>query len=172
MKEAVIGNHLSYLTTTECQRYACVEEMKTVARSRNSAVLWNDNLIEYYTLEGLFGSATGRPLFCKVPDGTVLITNDVMYIPHGNPLLDRINEIISRVLEAGLYSKWYASNKERLKVEAAAIRRASLANKYCHLNMEHMQSTFYILFLGYVLSIATFLVELSGEFITYILCKM
>ncbi|PNF29448.1 hypothetical protein B7P43_G04558 [Cryptotermes secundus] len=149
----------------KCHRYTCVDEMMTVARSRNSAVLWHDYLIEYYTLEGLFGSATGRPLLCKVPDGTVLLTNDVMYVPQGNPLLDRINEIISRVFEAGLYSNWYASIKNKLKVEARAIRIPSLANEYCDLNMEHMQSAFYILLLGYMLSIALFLVELSRKFI-------
>jgi hypothetical protein len=154
-----------------CQRYTCVDEMKTAARSRNSAVLWHDNLIEYYTLEGLFGSATGRPLLCKVPDGTVLITYDVMYVPNGSHLLDRINEIISSALEAGLYSKWYASIKSKLKVEARAIRISSLVNEYCDLNMEHMQSAFYILLLGYTLSIALLLVELSSKFIWYILCK-
>jgi hypothetical protein len=155
----IINNH------RKCHRYTCVDEMKFAARSRNSAVLWNDYLIEYYTLEGLLGSATVRPLLCKVPDGTVLITNDVLYVPHGNPLLDRINEIISSVLEAGLYSKWYESIKNKLKVEARAIRIPSLANEYCDLNMEHMQSAFYSLFLGYMLSIALFLVELSSEFI-------
>jgi hypothetical protein len=155
----ILNNH------RECQRYTCVGEMKTAAQFRNSAVLWNDYLIEYYTLKGLFDSATGRPLLCKVPDGTVLITNDVIYVPHGNPLLDRTNEIIGRVLEAGLYSKWYASFKNRLKVEARVIRIPSLANEYCNLNIEHMQSAFYMLFLGYMLSIASFWMELSSKFI-------
>jgi hypothetical protein len=145
-----------------CKRHTCVDDMKRAAQVRISAVLWNNYLVEYYTMGGLFGSATGRPLLCKVPDGTVLITQDVMYVPNGNPLLDRVNEIISRALEAGLYRKWKEALKNKLKVEARAIHVASL--EYCDLNMEHMQSAFYSLFLGYMLCIASFLVEIISNF--------
>jgi hypothetical protein len=161
----ILNNH------RECQRYTCLEGMKELAPLRTSAVLWNDYLIQYYTMEGLFGSATGRPLLCKVPDGIVLSTNDVMYMPRGNPLLDRVNEVISSALEAGLYRKWYDSLKNKLKVKARAIAISSLANDYCNLSTEHMQSAFYALFLGYVLSIAVFLFELRGKFFCFILRK-
>jgi hypothetical protein len=150
----------------ECQRYTCVDEMKNVARFRNSAVLWNKYLIDYYTLEGLVDDNTGRPLLCKVPDGTVLITSDVMYVPNGSLLLDKINGIISRVTEAGLYNQWYDILNNRLKVEAQAIRIPSLADEYCDLNMTHMQSAFYFLLLGYILSLTSFLVELSSKCFT------
>jgi hypothetical protein len=153
-----------------CERYTCVEEMRRSAQERNSAVLWNDYLVEYYTLGGLFGSARGRPLLCKVPDGTVLTTNDVMYVPHGNPLLDRVNEIISHALEAGLYTKWNVALRNKLKVEAGVIRRASL--EYCDLSMEHMQSAFYVLLLGYMLCTASFLVEISSKFLRCNLCGL
>jgi hypothetical protein len=153
--ERILDNHRA------CKRHACVDDMKSAAKVRESAVLWNNYLLEYYTMGGFFGSATGRPLLCEVPDGTVLITHDVMYVPNGNPLLERVNEIISCALEAGLYSKWKEALKNKLKVEARAIHIASL--EYCDLSMEHMESAFHILFLGYVLCIASFLVEIISN---------
>jgi hypothetical protein len=159
----ILNNHKEYL-------YTCADEMKNTAQYRNAAVLSNDYLIDHYILDDLSDSATGRPLLCVVPDGTVLITSDVMYVQHGNPLLVRINGIIRRVLEAGLCSQWYASLKNRMKVKAREIRISSLTNEYYDLHMEHMQFALYLLFLGYALSLASFLVELTSKCVT-IRCK-
>jgi hypothetical protein len=43
---------------------------------------------------------------CKIEDGVVFQNAQTMITIHGEPLMRRINEIIDRVVESGIYKFW------------------------------------------------------------------
>jgi hypothetical protein len=49
-------------------------------------------------------------LLCRLEDGLVFTTDLTMVIFHWDPLMRRVNEIIDRVVEVGLYNYWIFLN--------------------------------------------------------------
>ena len=119
--------------------------------------------MRFMILEGLVDDS-GKPMLCTFFGSTVSTTNTVMYLAKGSPLLQRVNDVISRVIEAGLYYQWVEMFYHGLQIKARVIGLASLADDYYNLNIEHMQSAFYLLLIGQAVAFVTFAVELHVEF--------
>jgi hypothetical protein len=102
-----------------------------------------------------------KPLLCPLEDGVVMYGDSVMLMRVGDPLLERINEIIDRVVEAGIFMQWKKSHLERMKLRARAIGSYSPLNTYYGFAMKHMQPAFYLLLMGYVLSTSAFFIEIA-----------
>ncbi|KAL1502679.1 hypothetical protein ABEB36_007792 [Hypothenemus hampei] len=98
----------------------------------------------------------GTPLLHIIPD--YIANNFVAYaFPKGSPYLLIINNILTRLQEAGLDTKWYkdvaiAFETENRKKESAKIEKLSI---------EALQSALYILLIGYLISIMVFSFELA-----------
>jgi hypothetical protein len=96
---------------------------------------------------------------CRVEDGALISTGLTMIMFHGDPLLRRINEIIHRVVEAGLYNYWISLRMYRLKLLSRKIRIVHRSDEYYSFNLHHMQPGFYLLLMGLFLSVVCFFVE-------------
>jgi hypothetical protein len=84
-----------------------------------------------------------------------------MLLKKGSCLLDRINDVIFRVVEAGLPDKFL---KEILDTDRHNSNPRSLkdvSEDYVSMSVSHLQSAFFLLCLGTVLSIITFIIEIS-----------
>jgi hypothetical protein len=83
-----------------------------------------------------------------------------MAMLQGDPLLRRVNEIIDRVVEAGLYNGWITrklySIKLREKENAICVQQFV----YYNFNLHHLQPAFYLLLMGCCLSAISFVFEL------------
>ena len=84
--------------------------------------------------------------------------NMVMF--HGDPLMKRVNEIINRVVEAGLYKYWISISDNKFKLMKRKIAIVHPLDGYYSFNLYHMQPAFYLLSLGLCLSVLCFIVEL------------
>ena len=109
-----------------------------------------------------------KPLICPLHDGIVATLNYAMIMRVGNPLLERIDEIIQTVVEAGMFMQWKKLHFDKLKIQSRTIGRYSLLGDYYSFTLEHMQPAFYILLMGFCISTVVFLLELANHNILHL----
>ena len=83
-----------------------------------------------------------------------------MLMFHGDPLLRRVNEIIGRVVEAGLYTFWTSLRIHSFKLQSRKIAIVQPIDEYYSFSLYHMQPAFYLLLIGWCLSALCFMFEL------------
>jgi len=72
----------------------------------------------------------------------------------------RVNGIIDRVVEAGIYNYWISMSMEVIKLKSQKIALVHPLDGYYSFNLYHMQPAFYLLLMGWCLSFLCFMVEL------------
>jgi hypothetical protein len=78
---------------------------------------------------------------------------------HADPLMKRVNEIIFRVVEAGLFKFWDSLHINFYKIKSQKIAIVHPLDGYYSFNLYHMQPAFYLLFMGWCLSSICFVAE-------------
>lgn len=99
----------------------------------------------------------GKPLVCQF-DGSYYRQYVVIPVPKGNPMLDAYNKVIRLVHQAGLIEKWWKDLKYSATLSSAKDFNLPVG-EYIKLTLAHLQSAFYFLFLGYGMSVISFLSE-------------
>jgi hypothetical protein len=90
-----------------------------------------------------------------------VINNHIfMLLKRGNCLLDRINDIIFRVVEAGLPDKFLGDILGTRLQYSISRSMEDLYEEYVSITVSHLQSAFVLLCLGYLLSVITFIMEI------------
>ena len=119
------------------------------------AVLETNHYMEYkYLTANHPVGQSGKPLFYSFKD-TFLRINFVMYLTKGNHLLGRINNIITRAVEAGLIDQWW----REMKLSWTLRRGTQIHEESSTLTLLDLHSAFVFLFLGLGFCIAVFTVE-------------
>lgn len=83
-----------------------------------------------------------------------------MLLKRGNCLLDRINEVIFRLVEAGLPDKFLNSVLVTKRQYSLSRTKEDLNEEYVSMTVSHLQSAFVLLCLGNLLSVITFIMEI------------
>jgi hypothetical protein len=135
----------------------CVEWAKY---QKNVSIFVVDRIAEEYYARGHFVGENSEPLVCRLEDGIFYFTGLHMVMFHGDPLMKRVNEIINRVVEAGLYKFWISSFDNEFKLTYRKIALSHPLDGYYSFNLYNMQPAFYLLLLGLCLSVLCFIVEL------------
>jgi hypothetical protein len=84
-----------------------------------------------------------------------------MVLQKGSVFLDRVNEIIYRIVECGIPAylvRVGTESREYLKANSTTSKTE--ADEYCVLTMNHMQSAFYLFLFGHSLVLISFLMEM------------
>jgi hypothetical protein len=126
---------------------------------KNISILVADMSAEENYAAGAFVGKNSEPLLCRLEDGIVLNTGLTMLMFHGDPLMSRVNEIIHRVVEAGLYNYWISVRINNLKLLSRRIAIVHPLDEYYSFKLFHMQPAFYLLLMGWCLSVLCFSVE-------------
>lgn len=126
-----------------------------------SALLFSTFVVQYdIALE--YMDADGKPRVCYVEDdfASNLVT---MFVPKVFPYKAWFDQVILYLMQAGFLNFWW----EEIKY-TATLQKARDFNlppgEYIALTMQHLQSAFYFLLLGYMLSVTSFLLELSCQY--------
>jgi hypothetical protein len=135
------------------------ECVKWAMYQKNVSILLTDKLVEDKYTGGAFVGEISEPMLCRLEDGVVLRTDLSMKMFHGDPLLRRFNEIIDRVVEAGIYNFWISLSTNMLKLKSRKIAIVHPLDGYYSFNLYHMQPAFYLLLMGLYLSVLCFLAE-------------
>jgi len=126
---------------------------------KNVSILLFDIRVEIMYAIGILVGENSKPLLCRLEDGVVFPASLTMMMFPGDPLLRRVNEIIDRVNEAGLYNHWISLELNRLKTQFQKIAIVQPLNGYYSFNLYHMQTVFFLLLMGWCLSALCFVVE-------------
>jgi len=127
---------------------------------KNVSILLLDRVAEDYYDSGHFISENSEPLVCRLDDMVIHFTGLNMIMFHGDPLMRRVSEIVARVVEAGIYNSWIANHTGTIKLQSQKVGIVRPLDGYYSFNLDHMQSAFYLLLIGWCLSAICFMVEL------------
>ena len=106
--------------------------------------------------------ADGRPRICDIKDDLPAGIATI-FVPKGFPFKAKYDKVLSSLAQAVLVNFWWENLKYEGTLEKAGDS-SLLPGEYIALRMEHMQSAFYFLLLGYALSVMSFLLELSCQY--------
>lgn len=145
-------------------RIACSEGNKPpcldwVAYHKNFSLLCSKTLLDYL-LTREYVDRNGKPLICQA-GGVFFPLNYVIYMEKWNPLLNRYNDMITRILESGIGYHWFESGLHMQRVYAGVIERKTTSGEYSDISLEHAKGMFAFLVPGLVLSVVVFCMELS-----------
>jgi hypothetical protein len=135
---------------------------------KNVSIFLSDIDAELHYAYGTFVGENSEHLVCRLEDGVFLNTGQAMLAFHGDPLLKRVNEIVVRVVEAGIYNEWISLNINIRKVVSRKIRIKNQVDEYYSFSLNNLQPAFYLLLMGWFLSALCFMVELLYN---RVLCK-
>jgi hypothetical protein len=144
-------NRVNCLSYDDCVKWAIYQ--------KNVSILLADMDVEENYAAGVYVGKNSEPLLCRLDDGVVLNTGLTMIMFHGDPLMRRVNEIINRVVEAGLYNYWNSMHINRLKLLSRRIAIVHPLDEYYSFNLYHLLPGFYLLLMGWCLSCFCFSVE-------------
>jgi hypothetical protein len=127
---------------------------------KNVSIMVDDTRAEEFYATGVSVGENSEPLLCRLEDGVVFKYGRSMIMIYGDPLMGRVNEIIDRVVEAGIYNFWISYYMSFLKLRSQKIAIFHPTDGYYSFNMYHLQPAFYLLLMGWCLSALCFMVEL------------
>jgi hypothetical protein len=130
------------------------------ARNHKDASVLSASIdIELYYALGRMLAENSEPLLCRLEGGEVYYDGLRMAMLQGDPLLDRVTEIIDRVVEAGIYDYLFSLGMNGIKVESRKISLVPPLDGFYSFNLYHMQPAFYLLLMGWCLSAFCFMFE-------------
>lgn len=132
--------------------------MDWVAYHRNFSTPSTDNIVDYF-ITTKYVDYQGQPLLCTLKE-EYYSSNNVIHMMKGNPLFQRVNEIVGRIVESGIFNQWTKEFFDSLKLKKGVISLRTLQDEYYNLNLEHIQSAFWVLCVGLGLGIAVFVAQL------------
>jgi hypothetical protein len=135
----------------DCSKWAIYQQ--------NVSILLPDIQAEFYYAVGISVGENSKPLLCGLEDGIVFPVSYTMIMFHGDPLIRRVNEIIDRVVEAGLYNHWFSLETNLHKILNQKITVFQPLDGYYSFNLFHLRTAFYLLLMGWCLSSFCFMVE-------------
>jgi hypothetical protein len=154
--------HIPHLASKHYpRRITCVtfEECQARAAIKGDLAFVFSTLNMAYVIAEKYMDGNGKPLICKFDE---VISNQIISTPvqKGLPMMGEFNDVIQYVIEAGLLEEWLKNIKYKATLTSA--KDFSLPpGEYTKLTLEHLQSPFYFLFLGYLFSV----VALIGEMV-------
>jgi hypothetical protein len=143
--------------------YKCLQR---VIERKDFATIFDSFRAEYFRTRLLFHNIH-VPVCTLQEDITVFRVS--MYMAKGNPLLNRFNEIITRMFEAGLFDKWWNDFMSRTRLDDHPINdddtdfsdfaTNALNTDYTIISLIHLQVVFLLLLIGQIFSTLVFSVE-------------
>jgi len=126
---------------------------------KNVSILLPEVNAEFLYATGESSDENSKPLLCGLEDGVVFNSGLTMMMFHGDPLMRRVNEIIDRVVEAGLYNQWMSMKFTYHKLLSLKKANVHQLDGYYSFNFYHLQTAFYLILMGWCVSALCFMVE-------------
>jgi len=100
-----------------------------------------------------------RPSLCELENGVVKTVNYAILLLKRSPFLEFINDVISHVVEGGIFMHIRKRDFEKTKIQTE-FNFPTSNDKYSVFGVRHLQTAFHLLMLGYVLAVACFVTEI------------
>jgi hypothetical protein len=93
-------------------------------------------------------------------DETIMSSDIITLFKKGNPLLDRVNVLMRRCLEAGFLEIHWSELQHRAHLRSGGKLREDSSDMFVPFAVSHLMPAFVVLVLGNILSLVVFIVEL------------
>jgi hypothetical protein len=120
----------------------------------------NDIVAADSLASGVLLGEDSEPLFCRLEDGVVYTKGYSLVMLYGDPLMGRVNKIIDRLVQAGIYNHWISYRINKIECLAHKIALVHPLDGYHGFNLYHLQPAFYLLLMGWCLNVLCFALEL------------
>jgi hypothetical protein len=127
---------------------------------KNVSILMYEEEYKMCYAAGLFRGENSEHLISMLEDGVIFPVSLTMVLLQGDPLLRRVNEVIDRVVEAGIYKYWVSLRVNQFKLNTKKIAIVGPLEGYYSFKLHHMQPAFSLILMGWCLSAICFVVEL------------
>ena len=164
MKIGIPATVLSVLPGLSDERYRRHDSCKDVTACQDRMAFKGDMgfFFSKYNMEyfaaAKYVDGDGKSLVCKF-DEIYCIQLGTFPVPRGSQFLETFNAIIIHLLQGGFKEQWWKEIQYAATLDLASDYNLP-PGEYIELTLEHLQSAFYFLFLGCILSILTFISEL------------
>jgi hypothetical protein len=142
-------------------RSSCVKQM---IRERDMATTSATSYAAYRARE--MGIVDVGKIICPLKEAA-FSGSITIFFKKGSPLLDRINILMRRYLEAGFLEKHWSELQHRASLVSGERFREAAGDIYFAFSLSHLMPAFVVLLVGTVLSSAVFI----GELIVNCLCR-
>ncbi|KAJ4443941.1 hypothetical protein ANN_05730 [Periplaneta americana] len=132
-----------------------------VALKGDMSVLFSILNTEYVTATR-HTDGSGKPKICRFYEN---YSNQFVSFPFlkGNPYTERFEQIVFIILESGLKEKWWSDIKYIATLKSI-LRESSTSDDYVQMSLEHFQSAFLLLVLGYILALLSLFLEICCRY--------
>ncbi|CAO1443385.1 unnamed protein product [Diamesa serratosioi] len=124
-----------------------------LTKEKKFAVAISREYLEYVINK--FKDEEGKPLI-RALDDTIVQTPIEMLLFKGNPLLNRFNDLLLRIVEAGLIIVWTK------QIQSDVFRQSdklAITNEHLPLSLLHLQGAFFLLVFGLIVSFVCFIFQ-------------
>jgi hypothetical protein len=143
--------------SVECHNpYTC---FVWAAKYHNISTILDDLFIGYYRGEVNWEDENNRPLVCELENGVIRTFGFSIWMRKRSPFFELINNVLSRIIEGGIYMHIKEMGFERNKIQSG-FNFSNSYDTYSVFRVSHLQTAFYLLMLGYVLTVACFVTEI------------
>jgi hypothetical protein len=125
----------------------------------NFSTILDDLFMGYYRGKVNWADEYNRPLLCELEDGVVRTIDFSIWMRKRSPFFQLINDVLGRIVEGGIYIHIRNMGFEREKIQRN-FNFSTSDNNYFVFGVSHLQTSFYLLMLGYVLAVACFVTEI------------
>jgi hypothetical protein len=131
------------------------------AKYRNISSICSAGYVKYFYYISEYSDEFRGYQPCLLKEMPVVVTGMLMALQKGSPFLDRVNEILDRLIESGIpeYLKKY-SLKAKTIIKGNSENSKTIADDYYVLTMNNMQSAFYLFLFGHSLGLISFIMEM------------
>jgi hypothetical protein len=151
VESAIQKNALQFPSVSDALLWATVYQ--------NISTILTDFDIETYRRKKLWTNENNKPSLCELEDGVIRTFDFAILVRKRSPFFEIINDVIGHIVEGGIF----------LHIKERGIYKGKLESKfdpstpyytYYAISTGHLQTAFYFLMLGYVLSLACFVSEI------------
>jgi len=148
-----------YKNAVPCPNYETC--LKWVFDYRNFSTNVNEITIVNMHVERTWTDENNRPLECGLEDGGVETSGLLFFflVSLGCPILELINEVIGHIIEEGINIQLRDRGLYKAKLDLK-FKSPTFTDTYYVINISHQQMAFYLLFVGYVMSVVCFVSEI------------
>nr|CAD7413712.1 unnamed protein product [Timema cristinae] len=130
-----------------------------IANNENFAGITDKLHTEYMSLFK-FLDQNGNPSICLFKDGVnnYFVT---MWLSKGNPILFRVNQIISRIIQGGFIDLWVKDLLTMARLKSLMTQDFNSSGSSYVMTISHLQGAFFLLSMGLILGLLLFIWELK-----------
>jgi hypothetical protein len=148
---AILKDALKFQDKVQCFVWATVyHNMSTVL---NELEMENNRGRRNWTDEN------NRPLICELEDGVVRSVDSAISVRKGSPFYAIIDDVLGHIIEGGIFLRIIKRNFEKYKI-VSKYHTLTFADTYYAMSISHLRTAFYLLMLGYVVSVVCFVTEI------------